>query len=206
MSRPVAVKEPKVLPWNAFSAATNFFRPVARRATFRQPSTASVPLLQKKLYCRPPGVISASFSASFAAGSLNNTLPHMGMLCNSRSTASTIFGCLCPAANIPKPPRQSINSVPSVSVMVQPSARASTLESPINRNNRVEEGLIYFSYFCITSSGFIYSSTQRINQCFLTQRIPNFSRRRSGALLWKSPVYPCPDWSDCHGGKRKGYQ
>jgi hypothetical protein len=58
----VAESAPIVLPWKPRIVATMPVRFVAARANFRAPSTASVPLLQRKNRSRDAGRIAASTS------------------------------------------------------------------------------------------------------------------------------------------------
>ena len=56
-------------------------RPVKTRASLIAPSTASVPLLMKKEYCRSPGVISPSSSASAPRSGSSSSCEDSGMRC-----------------------------------------------------------------------------------------------------------------------------
>ncbi len=115
------LSEPIVLPWNALTATMNPFLCVYILASLMAPSTASVPLAQKKLYLMSPGVMSAMSRASTPrSGSISSWL---GIGVRSVSwflTASTISGLAQPCVSSPYPPRQSMYSRPRTSWKTAP--------------------------------------------------------------------------------------
>src|SRR4028118_2022733 len=100
-SRPETDSAPRVLPWNAPVAETKRVRPVLIRAIFKPPSTASAPLLQKKQYCRSPGVISASFFARPEVLALSNTRDENAIFSSCSLTTATTRGCEYPTLMVP---------------------------------------------------------------------------------------------------------
>ena len=67
---PITESAPSVRPWNELSVLTNLRRPVARCASLRAPSTASVPEFTKNERVIRAGEISASASARSSCGSV----------------------------------------------------------------------------------------------------------------------------------------
>ena len=94
---PSSDSEPQLLPWNPRIELMKFVRPVKTRASLIAPSTASVPLLMKKEYCRSPGVISPSSSASAPRSGSSSSCDESGMRWSWSATAFRILGCRMPA-------------------------------------------------------------------------------------------------------------
>ena len=103
---------PSDLPWKEFWVETKWLFLVNRRAVLRAPSIASVPLLQKKVRFRSPGLTSARRRPASAVIGLTRYWLCSGMRSICALTARTTSGCLCPRLKMPYPPRQSMNSSP----------------------------------------------------------------------------------------------
>ena len=84
--------EPYDLPWNPRIVEMKPDFSVYRRASFMAPSTASVPLLMKKHFCRFPGAISPRISASAPRSGSRSSWLESGIRSSWRRTASTILG------------------------------------------------------------------------------------------------------------------
>ena len=89
---PINESDPMDLPWNPPRVARKVFRPVCRRASLIAPSTASVPLLMKKLHPSSPGVTAASSFASAARQGSSNSWLLSAMRPIWSCTALTILG------------------------------------------------------------------------------------------------------------------
>ena len=109
-----------VRPWKPFWKQTTPGRPVAARAILTAFSTASAPELTNMVRLGvSPGAFSLMRAASRMYDSQGNTLMDVwANLSICAWAAATTLGCECPTFITPMPPAKSMNSLPSVSVMI----------------------------------------------------------------------------------------
>jgi len=105
---PVTARVALVRPWKPVSRAMNSVRPVKARASLIAPSTASAPLLEKKVFCSAPGDTSASRAASSpTTGTSYRRLPQWMNRSICSRAASTTRGWECPVLTTEMPAKQS---------------------------------------------------------------------------------------------------
>ena len=89
-------------------------------------SSASLPLLVKKLFCSLPGVICANRSARLDCGSLTYSVEVCESVFICSTIASVTRGLACPTLTVSTPPQASKNRLPVSSQTYIPSPRTST--------------------------------------------------------------------------------
>jgi hypothetical protein len=97
-SRPDAESAPKVLPWKPPMVRRSPRRPVKRSCALSAPSTASAPELQKKVYCRSPGVTCSEPLGKLGGHGLRSMWLDSGISSSCSLTRATIGGGAVPHA------------------------------------------------------------------------------------------------------------